>query len=281
MKTNDIMGELRQRRSATDSIKEPNDNDLSTLQHRSTDAEVSQTNNPCERLTRWMQETSYQVMAYTFWDNIVSGFKPGRIRAMTLLDIQPTDKVLLVGEGSGLDFECLPDTVDKTQLKAFDFSSEMVRQSKIKARQYGIPEDNCFVGDAQHMPFDTEKFDKIFFPLSLGSIPNPHLALQEAERVLAPGGKIVLFEKLVDDEVAISWGRKALNTVTQCVFADINRNLSTMLGEDSSLKMVHYESLADKLEGFFAKKAGAYYRLAVIVRNADFVDQPAIRARLT
>lgn len=267
MQTNDIMSELRQRRSSEDSI--------------TSEKEPTQANGPCERFTRWMQDTSYQVMAYTFWDNIVSGFKPGRIRAMQLLNIQPTDKVLLVGEGSGLDFECLPDTVDKTQVKAFDFSSEMVRQSKIKAQHYGIPEENCFVGDAQHMPFETEKFDKIFFPLSLGSIPNPHLALQEAERILAPGGKIVLFEKLVDDEATISLGRKALNSVTQCVFADINRNLSAMLGEDSSLKIVQYESLTDKLDGYFAKKAGAYYRLAVLVRDADFANQPAMRAKLS
>ncbi len=88
---------------------------------------VAQTDvsNPCERLSRWMQETSYQFMAYTFWDPLVSGFKPGRLRAMELLDIQSTDHILLMGEGSGLDFECLPATVNKLQVKALDYASEL------------------------------------------------------------------------------------------------------------------------------------------------------------
>lgn len=233
----------------------------------------------CERLSRWMQNTSYQVMAYTFWDPLISGFKPGRIKAMQLLGIQPSDHILLIGEGSGLDFECLPDTANKMQIMALDFSSEMVRQSKIKAKRLGIPEKNCFVADAQQLPFTTEKFDKIFFPLSLGSIPNPTLALQEAERVLAPGGKIVVFEKLVDDEAMVSLGRRALNFFTKATFADINRNLSKMLGENSPLKITHYDSLGGKLENY-AYYLGDYYRLAVLVRHADYQAEPPLPAKL-
>ena len=75
----------------------------------------------CGRLSRWMQNKSYDWMAFTIWDNVVSGFKPGRVKAMQLLDIQPEDKVLFVGEGSGLDFECLPENFDKYNLKALIF----------------------------------------------------------------------------------------------------------------------------------------------------------------
>lgn len=234
----------------------------------------------CGRLSRWMQNKSYDWMAFTIWDNVVSGFKPGRVKAMQLLDIQPEDKVLFVGEGSGLDFECLPENLDKYNLKTFDFSPEMVRQSKVKARQYRIPEDNCFVGDAQAMPFTTEKFDKIYFPLSLASIPNPTLALREAERVLAPGGKIVLFDKMADEGTTISYGRKALNLITSSIFADINRKLPTMMGHDSPLKIIHYESLANQLEGVFANTIGGHYRLAVLVRSIDYPEQPALHATL-
>lgn len=234
----------------------------------------------CGRFSRWMQNKSYDWMAYTFWDGIVSGFRPGRIKAIRLLDIQSTDKVLLVGEGSGLDFECLPETIDKLQLIAFDFSPEMVRQSKLKAQLYGIPEENCFIGDAQALPFEIEKFDKIYFPLSLASIPNPMLALQEAERVLAPGGKIVIFDKLIDDETPVTYGRQAVNLITQSLFADINRKLSVILGNDSPLKIIGYESLNGQLGGFFANAVSDHYRLAVLVRERDYPEQPAQIASL-
>lgn len=233
----------------------------------------------CSRLSRWMQNTAYQLMAFTMWDNLMAGFKPGRVRAFELMDIKPSDKILLVGEGSGLDFECLPDAVNKSTLKAFDFSPEMVKQSKQKAPLFGIPEENCFVGDAQKLPFTTERFDKIFFPLSLASIPNPKLALREAEKVLERDGKIIVFEKLVDDDTTISLGRKFLNIATQATFADINRNLTQILGNDSPLKIVHYESLENKLSGA-ANYLGPYYRLAVLVRDVDCAEQPAMSAKL-
>ena len=72
-----------------------------------------------------MQDASYQLMARTVWDSVVSGFAPGRVRALELLDIKPSDRLLFVGEGSGLDFPYLPEQTNKDQLYAFDFSSEM------------------------------------------------------------------------------------------------------------------------------------------------------------
>jgi len=232
------------------------------------------------QVSQWIQNVSYQIFAYTIWDNIVSGFKPGRMRAIELMDIQSEERILLVGEGSGLDFECLPGQTSKVALRAFDFSPEMVRQSKIKARQFEIPEENCFVGDAQKLPFTHEKFDKIYFPLSIASIPNPTLALQEAERVLAPGGKIVIFDKLRDEDVTLSWQRTALNVITKCVFADITRNLSSILSPVPALKIVSYESLKDKLDGFFTRYAGQYYRVAVITRRSDYPEQVEVPSRL-
>ncbi|CCB87805.1 class I SAM-dependent methyltransferase [Simkania negevensis] len=232
------------------------------------------------QVSQWIQNVSYQIFAYTVWDSVVSGFKPGRMRAIELMDVQSEDRILLVGEGSGLDFECLPEQTNKLALRAFDFSPEMVHQSKIKARQLEISEENCFIGDAQYLPFEHEKFDKIYFPLSVASIPNPSLALQEAERVLDPGGKIVIFDKLRDDDVPLSWQRTTLNVITKCVFADITRNLSSILASAPTLKIIHYESLAGKLDGVFAKYAGQYYRIAVVVRHEDYPDQMAVPAKL-
>ncbi len=188
------------------------------------------------RAVRASQNFCYQVMAKTFWDPLMRGFKPGRVIAITELDIQPDDKVLFVGEGTGLDFEVLPEDLNKTNLQAFDFSPEMVKQAKLKAHQFNIPEENIFIGDAQHLPFKDERFDKIYFPLSLASIPNPTLALQEAERVLEKKGRVVIMEKLIDDGHQPSYLRQLLNFFTKFIFADINRNLTQMLGEGSSFK---------------------------------------------
>jgi ubiquinone/menaquinone biosynthesis C-methylase UbiE len=226
------------------------------------------------------QDFCYQVMAKTFWDPMMSGFKPGRAIAINELDIQSNDKVLFVGEGTGLDFEVLPDTLNKANLYAFDFSPEMVKQAKLKAPKFNIPDQNIFVGDAQRLPYTEEKFDKIYFPLSLGSIPNPTLALEEAERVLDRRGKIVVMEKLVDDGHQASYMRMLLNFFTKFLFADINRNLTQMMGQGTHLKIVHYQSLDGKLTGIIGWLVGPYYRIGTLVRADDFPDLPAIIATL-
>lgn len=132
----------------------------------------------------------------------------------------------------------------------------------------------------KHLTYPDNSFNKIFFPLSLGSIPNPRLAIQEAERVLKPNGKIVIFEKLVDDGARISWGRRCIGLMTNCIFADINRNLSTMLGEDSPLKITQYESLSGRLSGCCTNRClSDHYRVAVLTRKSEYVDRPAITAQ--
>lgn len=217
---------------------------------------------------RCAQQSCYQFLASTFWDCIMGGFRPGRLRAIELLELQASDFILLVGEGSGLDFDCLPEDVNKNKVIAFDFSSEMVRQAKKKAVTHGIPVENIVQGDAQDLSFLGEKrFNKIYFPLSIGSIPDPRLALLEAERVLQPGGKIIVFEKLVDDGAVISRSRRTLNMFTRCIFADINRNLTTLLGEESPLQIDHYETTEGRLEGCLGSALAPYYRIAVLTRK--------------
>ena len=271
--------ELHQRRHVGG--YEPVDTRLGEQAHQIITADNHERDPSCwSQFSQWIQNASYQVFAYTVWDSVVSGFKPGRIRAIELMDIQVKDRILLIGEGSGLDFECLPTHTNKLALRAFDFSPEMVHQSKLKARQLDIPEENCFIGDAQDLPYTDEKFDKIYFPLSIASIPDPSLALQEAERILAPQGKIIVFDKLRDEDTPLSWTRTALNIVTKCVFADITRNLGAILNPVPALKIVHYGSLKDKLDGIFARFAGQYYRVAVITRRVDYPDKPEIPSKI-
>lgn len=227
------------------------------------------------------QNFFYQVMAKTsFWDPMMSGFKPGRVIAINELDIQPNDMVLFVGEGTGLDFEVLPEHFNMTNLKAFDFSPEMVKKAKLKALNFNIPEQNVFIGDAQHLPFTEEKFDKIYFPLSLGSIPNPTIAIKEAERVLEKMGRIVIMEKLVDDDYQVSYFRLLLNFFTRFIFADINRNLTNMIGDNTNLKIVYYQSLDGKLSGILGRLIGSYYRICTLVRTEDYPDLESIKAVL-
>lgn len=67
-------------------------------------------------------------------------------------------------------------------------------EEKVKdARKLGIPEAFVKVGDATKMPFEDSSFDALIFNEVLEHVPNDSLALQEAYRVLKPGGKVLVF----------------------------------------------------------------------------------------
>ena len=226
------------------------------------------------------QNCCYQCLSYTCYDCVAGGFGTPRQLALDLLEIQGTDRLLLAGEGTGLDFPHLPEETNLESLCAFDYSAGMVRQLKSKAREFGIPEDNCFEADAQVLPFrEDERFDKILFPLSIGSIPDPSLALEEAERVLAVNGKIVILEKLVDGGVGVSCCRKFINFFTNCIFTNVTRSLSQMMEDVPQLKLIQYKSLEGTISGCFSC-ASSSYRLALLVRSTEYPDDPAIEPRL-
>lgn len=50
------------------------------------------------------------------------------------------------------------------------------------------------VGDAQALQFADQSFDTVVFTLSLCSIPDDRKAIGEANRVLRPGGEVLLLE---------------------------------------------------------------------------------------
>jgi ubiquinone/menaquinone biosynthesis C-methylase UbiE len=54
--------------------------------------------------------------------------------------------------------------------------------------------------DAQALPFADEEFDTVVCTLSLCAIPDPAVAIAEMNRVLRPGGRLLLL-----DHIARNW----------------------------------------------------------------------------
>ena len=88
---------------------------------------------------------------YRLWSPIYDGLfdrffaAPGRQRAMVLIDLQPGERVLLVGVGTGADLPLLPAGVKATDL---DLSPEMLARAQAKLPLPGR-EATVVQGDAQ------------------------------------------------------------------------------------------------------------------------------------
>jgi len=159
------------------------------------------------------------------YDLIGSVFNKDRRRSIQLLDLQPGEKVLLVGAGTGIDIQFLPEDVHIT---AIDITPAMVRQIETHAKQLNRQVD-AFVMDGQALEFDDEVFDVVVLHLILAVIPDPYACISEVTRVLKPNGRVAIFDKFLPDEADINPGRKIANIVTGFLFSEINRRLQPII----------------------------------------------------
>lgn len=95
-------------------------------------------------------------------------------------------KILDVGCGNGNLFNFLPD--GKYELFGIDFSENMIAEA----------EKNCSVkasfsvGDAERLPFGDDSFDIIVCNASFHHYVHPNTVLEEMNRVLRIGGKLLI-----------------------------------------------------------------------------------------
>jgi ubiquinone/menaquinone biosynthesis C-methylase UbiE len=115
-------------------------------------------------------------------------------RALTHLSIQEGETVLEIGFGAGRCLKRIAESVGKTgRVYGIDISSgmlEVTRRRLEKARLMDRVELHC--GDAASLPYADCAFDAVFmsFTLELFDIPEIPTLLEEAKRVLKPGGRI-------------------------------------------------------------------------------------------
>ena len=166
---------------------------------------------------------SYTLLAPVY-DSLVSGpIDPYREKSLARLNEISDKKILINGIGSGLDIPYLPIGANYI---GTDITPAMLSRAEKRAKNSSLNID-FQVADSQALPFKNESFDIIIMHLILAVVPNPVLALQEASRVLKPGGQIHIFDKfLKPGQLAI--GRRLLSifiqhiaTRTDVVFEDV------------------------------------------------------------
>lgn len=128
------------------------------------------------------------------YDALVAPFTAGmRQRSLATLRDGPHDEVLLVGVGSGLDVPLLPSG---PRYIGVDLTPAMLARARRKAlaRNLDIRLDQ---GDARALPYSDAAFDVVVLHLILAVTPHPERVLNEAARVLRPGGRVLILDKFL------------------------------------------------------------------------------------
>jgi ArsR family transcriptional regulator len=112
--------------------------------------------------------------------------------AEALLRLMPPMIIADLGAGEGVFALLLAQRAKK--VIAVDTSAKMIEVSREQALRHGVKNVEYRLGDMEEVPIDDAHVDLVFFSQSLHHALHPERALQEAGRILRPGGRIVILD---------------------------------------------------------------------------------------
>jgi MPBQ/MSBQ methyltransferase len=124
--------------------------------------------------------------AYDRWVNPL--FWTPEMRAQALEAAQLDDRgleVLDAGAGTGFTTEGIAEKVDPARITMLDQSPHQLDRAE---RKPALAEVRKLLGDAEALPFATDRFDRYVSAGSIEYWPAPERGIAEAYRVLKPGG---------------------------------------------------------------------------------------------
>ncbi|KKK44818.1 hypothetical protein LCGC14_0576400 [marine sediment metagenome] len=151
--------------------------------------------------------------------------------------------ILEVGVGTGNN---LVYYHPEANVVAFDWSTEMISQAKLKIKRYGLNNvKDVVIGDIQKLSeyFTPKSFDYVISSWVFCSVPDPILGLREVFKVLRPSGKFIQVEHGISKINIINGLLSFLDPLTSKKFGfHLQRNHLKNL-ESTNLKMIHQRKL--------------------------------------
>lgn len=142
------------------------------------------------------QRRVYAVWA-KFYDRIYQGLLARAQREAVAAACACGRDILEIGVGTGLT---LPYFEPDRQVVGADLSLDMLRVANAKVASQGLAHvRGLMVMDACRLGFADRSFDAVTAQFVITLVPDPEQALSEMDRVLRPGGEIVISSRLVGD----------------------------------------------------------------------------------
>lgn len=130
-----------------------------------------------------------------------------------------SSRVLEIGAGTGNNF---PYYIPNAEITAVDFSEEMLKRARNRASRLKMKVDLRQM-DAQNLEFADNTFDTVVASAVFCSIPDPVRGIKEVERVLKPGGKVVLLEQDFGSNPFSRWLVRLVNPLIARMGSDFRR----------------------------------------------------------
>ena len=136
---------------------------------------------------------------------------PGRIQAIQHMNIQPGERVLEVGVGTGINLSLYPKQATVTGI---DFSSSMLEKARERAARKGLRNMRLLQMDAADLKFADDSFDIVYAPYLISVVPDPVKVACEMRRVCRPGGRIIFLNHFLSPNPVLSRVERLISPLT-------------------------------------------------------------------
>jgi phosphatidylethanolamine/phosphatidyl-N-methylethanolamine N-methyltransferase len=136
---------------------------------------------------------------------------PGRLQAIQRMGIKPTDRILEVGVGTGINAVLYPRECSVTGI---DFSAEMLLRGERRLARKGRTNVRLLEMDAAAMAFPDNSFDIVYAPYLISVVPDPVTVVTEMRRVCRPGGRVIILNHFRSPNGVLAWFERLISPLT-------------------------------------------------------------------
>jgi phosphatidylethanolamine/phosphatidyl-N-methylethanolamine N-methyltransferase len=137
--------------------------------------------------------------------------QPGRLRALEQMNIQPGERVLEVGVGTGINLALYPRTCS---IIGIDFSSSMLEKARERVARKELRNLRLLQMDAADLKFADGAFDIVYAPYLISVVSDPIKVACEMRRVCRPGGRIIFLNHFLSPNPMVSRVERLISPFT-------------------------------------------------------------------
>jgi phosphatidylethanolamine/phosphatidyl-N-methylethanolamine N-methyltransferase len=136
---------------------------------------------------------------------------PGRLQAIERMNIQPDERVLEVGVGTGINLSLYPS---EAKITGIDYTASMLEKARERVAKKGMRNVRLLQMDAADLKFPDDAFDIVYAPYLISVVPDPVTVAQEMRRVCRPGGRIIFLNHFLSPNAILSRMERMISPMT-------------------------------------------------------------------
>ncbi|MEO6239146.1 MAG: methyltransferase domain-containing protein [Vicinamibacterales bacterium] len=156
-------------------------------------------------------ENVYDKLAIVYDLTFGPALHPGRLQAIQRMNIQPGERVLEVGVGTGINLALYPREAAVTGI---DFTPSMLEKARERAARKNAAPVRLLQMDAADLKFADHSFDIVYAPYLISVVPDPVKVAREMGRVCRPGGRIVFLNHFLSPNPFLSRVERLISPAT-------------------------------------------------------------------